>query len=435
MAIARDFLIWLSTKPSLTRPIATTGMRLGFARRFIAGETVEEALRVAQELNGRGLLVVMNQLGEHVNSTAEVEASGAAYERLLREMAARKIVGTITVKPTQLGLEIAPELCRDLTCRLAAQAQAMGTWVEIDMEHSAVSGATVDLFEHVRSAYPNVGLAVQSYLRRTAADLKRLEPYHPKIRLVKGAYNEPAEVAFQEKREVDEIMPISWVPCSRTVLSRGRDPTELLDRAKALARERGLHPDQWEVQMLFRVRRDLQEKLVREGSNACLRVLRNRVGPVFHGAARRAPRQCRVRRKKPSERKIKGLPDSHLAEPQTRKCSPRGWSRSPPPGASGRAPRLKSCNLEGRCPHETLPAQPSKFHRRSALQGAVLFILVFAVVWGVTYGISMASPATAASGPGAVTPEAGSPVASPEPQPVPPRGSASRGACGPWSAP
>jgi len=267
MAIARDFLIWLSTKPSLTRPIATTGMRLGFARRFIAGETVEEALRVAQELNARGLLVVMNQLGEHVNTKDEVVASYAAYERLLREMAARKIVGTITVKPTQLGLELAPDLCRDLTCRLAAQAQAMGTVVEIDMEHSAVSGATVDLFEHVRRAYPNVGLAVQSYLRRTASDLKRLEPYHPKIRLVKGAYNEPADVAFQEKREVDG----SYADLLGTLFANGFYPAvathddELLDRAKALARERCLGNDQWEVQMLFGVRRDLQEKLAREG--------------------------------------------------------------------------------------------------------------------------------------------------------------------------
>ena len=93
MAMARDFLIWLSTKPSLTRPIAKTGMRLGFARRFIAGETVEEALQVAQELNARGLLVVMNQLGEYVKSREEVEATYASYERLLREMAARTIAG------------------------------------------------------------------------------------------------------------------------------------------------------------------------------------------------------------------------------------------------------------------------------------------------------------------------------------------------------
>ena len=267
MAIARDFLIWLSSKPSLTRPIATTGMRLGFARRFIAGETVEDALQVAQELNARGLLVVMNQLGEYVKSREEVESTYASYERLLREMAARKIVGTITVKPTQLGLELAPELCRELACRLAAQAQAMSTVVEIDMEHSAVSGATIDLFEHVRRAYPNVGLAVQSYLRRTASDLKRLEPYHPKIRLVKGAYNEPADVAFQEKREVDR----SYSDLLGTLFANGFYPAvathddALIARARELARERSLRGDQWEVQMLFGVRRDLQEQLAREG--------------------------------------------------------------------------------------------------------------------------------------------------------------------------
>ena len=267
MAIARDFLIWLSTKPALTRPIATTGMRLGFARRFIAGETVEEALQVAQDLNARGLLVVMNQLGEYVKSREEVEATYASYERLLREMAARKIVGTITVKPTQLGLELAPDLCRELACKLAAQAQAMATVVEIDMEHSAVAGATVDLFEHVRSAYPNVGLAVQSYLRRTESDLKRLEPYHPKIRLVKGAYNEPAEVAFQEKSEVDR----SYLDLLGTLFANGFYPAVashddvMIARARELARERHFRPDQWEVQMLYGIRRDLQEQLVRDG--------------------------------------------------------------------------------------------------------------------------------------------------------------------------
>jgi proline dehydrogenase len=267
MAITRDFLIWLSTKPSLTRPIARTGMSLGFARRFIAGETLEEALRVAADLNARGMLVVMNQLGEHVHSREEAEASYATYERILREMAARKIAGTITIKPTQLGLEFVPDLCRDLTCRLAAQAQALGNMVEIDMEHSAISGITVDLFEHVRSAYPNVALAVQSYLRRTESDLKRLEHFHPKIRLVKGAYNEPPEVAFQEKREVDE----SYANLLGTLFANGFFPAvathdeALLEHARTLARERGLRPDQWEVQMLLGVRRDLQEKLVRDG--------------------------------------------------------------------------------------------------------------------------------------------------------------------------
>ena len=267
MAIMRDFLIWLSTKPSLTRPIAKTGMKLGFARRFIAGETVEEAIRAAQDLNARGMLVVMNLLGEHVHTKEEIEASYAAYERLLREMAANEIRGTITVKPTQLGLELAPDLCREYTRKLAAQAEALGTMVEIDMEHSAVSEATVALFEYVREAHPNVGLAVQSYLRRTASDLKRLEHYHPKIRLVKGAYHEPPDVAFQEKREVDE----SYADLLGTLFANGFFPavgthdTTLLDRARALARERGLRPDQWEVQMLLGVRRDLQEKLVRDG--------------------------------------------------------------------------------------------------------------------------------------------------------------------------
>jgi proline dehydrogenase len=267
MPILRDFISWLSTKPIVTRPIAQTGMRLGFARRFIAGETLEEALKTAAELNAKGMLVIMNQLGENVSERREAEAAYESYRRILRELAERKIDGNITIKPTQLGLDFAPDLCLDLTLRLAADAASTGNFVEIDMEHSAVSGATIDLFESVRSRHPNVGLAVQSYLHRTEGDLRRLAPLHPKIRLVKGAYLEPPTVAFSEKRQVDEnyrkLMRMLFVEGYYPAIATHDD--SMLELAKELARERGMAPDAWEAQMLLGVRRDLQEKLVREG--------------------------------------------------------------------------------------------------------------------------------------------------------------------------
>jgi proline dehydrogenase len=266
MPLARDFISWLSTKPLVTKPISRTGMRLGFARRFIAGETLEEALRVAAELNAKGLLVILNQLGENVSSREEAEASFESYRRILRQLSARKLNGTITIKPTQLGLDFAPDLCRDLTRRLVQEAETIGNFVEIDMEHSAVAEETVALFEHVRARHESVGLAIQAYLRRAEADLARLKPLRPKIRLVKGAYLEPASVAFPEKEAVDE----SYRKLMRILFEGEFYPAiathdeAMIDLARALAREHGLPPERWEVQMLLGVRRELQERLARE---------------------------------------------------------------------------------------------------------------------------------------------------------------------------
>jgi proline dehydrogenase len=267
VALLRDSILWLSTQPWVTRPIARTGMTLGFARRFIAGERLEDALRVASELNAKGMKVVLNQLGENVSERAEAEASCAAYVRMLGEIRRAGIDGVITIKPTQLGLEFAPDLCLDLACRIAAEAERLENFVEMDMEHSGVCEATVRLFERVRTRHGNVGLAVQAYLRRTASDLERLRPLRPKIRLVKGAYQEPPEVAFPEKRQVDR----SYSELQRTLFEEGFTPAvathdeALLAEAKSLAVRLGMAPSRWEVQMLLGVRRDLQESLVREG--------------------------------------------------------------------------------------------------------------------------------------------------------------------------
>jgi proline dehydrogenase len=242
-------------------------MRLGFARRFIAGETLEDALRTASQLNAKGMKVILNQLGEHVHGRAEAEASCETYVRILNEIQRAGIDGLVTIKPTQLGLEFAPDLCRDLACRIAAEAERLGNFVEMDMEHSAVCEATVRLFEQVRARHQNVGLAVQSYLRRTASDLARLRQLHPKIRLVKGAYQEPADVAFPEKRQVDE----SYRELMRALFQDGFTPAiathdeELLAEAKSMAKAGGIPSTGWEAQMLLGVRRDLQESLVREG--------------------------------------------------------------------------------------------------------------------------------------------------------------------------
>ena len=263
----RDLIFWLSTKKAFTQPIARTGMRLGFARRFIAGETLEDGLRVAAELNARGLKVNMNHLGENVTDRREAEAAFESYRQMLHQLAARKIDGSVSIKPTHLGLNFAPDLCRELTGRLAQEAAALNNFVEIDMEDSPTTEATVTLFESVRRQHQNLGLAVQSYLYRTQKDLERLQPLRPKIRLVKGAYREPATVAFPQKKDVDE----NYRRLMRLLFSNGFVPAiathdeKMISLAKQIAREQGAPPDRWEFQMILGVRRDLQEQLVREG--------------------------------------------------------------------------------------------------------------------------------------------------------------------------
>lgn len=267
MPILRDLIFWLSTKKSFTNPIARTGMRLGFARRFIAGETMEDGLRVAAELNSAGRLVIMNRLGEFVSDRREAEEVCDSYCQMLQELSRRKVNGSISIKPTQLGLTFAPDLCRELTLRVVQQAAALSNFVEVDMESSDTVDATVDLFEAVRRQQENLGLAVQSYLYRSEKDLLRLKPLHPKIRLVKGAYREPASVAYPKKRQVDE----NYAKLMRLLFSNGFWPAvathdeKMIDLAKQIARERAEADGRWEFQMIFGVQRPLQEKLVREG--------------------------------------------------------------------------------------------------------------------------------------------------------------------------
>jgi len=265
--ILRDLIFWLSTKKSFTNPIARTGMRLGFAKRFIAGETMEDGLRVAAELNAAGRLVIMNRLGEFVSARSEAEEVCGSYCQMLQELSRRKINGSISIKPTQLGLTFAPELCRELTLRVVQQAASLSNFVEVDMESSDTVDATVDLFEAVRQRHENVGLAVQSYLYRSEKDLLRLKPLHPKIRLVKGAYREPASVAYPKKKQVDE----NYIKLMRLLFSNGFWPAvathdeKMIELAKQVARERAEADGRWEFQMIFGVQRSLQEKLVREG--------------------------------------------------------------------------------------------------------------------------------------------------------------------------
>lgn len=263
----RDVVFWLSQKKSFTDPIARTGMRLGFARRFIAGETLAEGVEVAAELNQKGLAASLNHLGENVSSLEEAEAAYQSYEQILRLLAERRLDANISIKPTQLGLKFAPARCQELTERLAQVAAELNNVVEIDMEDSPTTEATVALFEAVRRKHANVGMAVQSYLYRSARDLERLRPLKPKIRLVKGAYREPPSVAFPRKPQVDE----NYRKLLAYLFENGFFPAvathdeAMIEFAQQLVARNGFDSSRFEFQMILGVRRDLQATLPAQG--------------------------------------------------------------------------------------------------------------------------------------------------------------------------
>jgi proline dehydrogenase len=242
-------------------------MKYGFAKRFVAGETLEEAVAVATELGHAGRRVTLNQLGENVVSPEESRQSRDTYLAMLHALERAALDATISVKLTHLGLDLDFQLCRSLTLEIAAQAAALGSTLEIDMESSAYTDRTIEIFEAAQREHHNVGLAIQASLRRSERDLERMAPLDPKIRLVKGAYREPAVLAFQKKSDVDanyrNLLDILLRPRDGgrfTAAIATHDPA-LLDFARRGIEKYGVGSGQYEFQMLFGIRRDLQEQV------------------------------------------------------------------------------------------------------------------------------------------------------------------------------
>lgn len=268
--LIRNFIFWLSNKKAVTQAIAERGMRYGFARRFISGETLAESLIMCRELNRVGRRISLNHLGENVASVEEASRVKSGYVEMVCELDKQGVDGNVSIKLTQLGLDLNPggrELCARLTAEIAAAAGGMGRSIEMDMEGSAYTDATLDIFEATRRRYANVGLAIQAYLYRSEKDLERLAALKPKIRLVKGAYREPAKIAIQNKADVDK----NYCRLLDVLLGDGfyaaiatHDPP-MLAHARRRIEERGLTHDQYEFQMIYGVRRDLQQRLCADG--------------------------------------------------------------------------------------------------------------------------------------------------------------------------
>jgi proline dehydrogenase len=244
-----------------------TNTRAGKAlvRRFVAGDTLAEAIEAAKKLNGQGMKVSLDLLGEEVNSAVEVEAALASYVACLDELSASSIDGNVSIKLTQLGLAFDPDLARATLERLAESAAGLGLTVTIDMEDSTYTEETIEIYADTQPRHGNLGLALQAYLYRTPADLLRLMPLGGHLRLCKGAYVEPEAVAFQSTSEVDaafaRLLTVLMGFEDVTPAVATHDP-KLIGLARLLDRQRR---QPFEFQMLYGVRSHAQKELAAAG--------------------------------------------------------------------------------------------------------------------------------------------------------------------------
>lgn len=238
------------------------------ARRFVAGETVDDAMQAARALNEAGMTVTVDNLGESVESEADARAAADAYLQVLDRIAADGIDGNVSIKLTQMGQDISTEFLRDNVRRILDRAGELDTFVRFDMEDSNHTQPTLDFVAALwDEGYQNIGIVLQSYLRRTRDDAGAANERAMRVRLCKGAYAEPATVAFPDKKDVDA----NYVETMKLLLRDGHYPgiathdPKMIDATKAFAADEGIDTSRFEFQMLYGVRRDLQEQLVKEG--------------------------------------------------------------------------------------------------------------------------------------------------------------------------
>ena len=272
MPVLRSAFISLSKNRILRNFCEQTSFGRRLSSRFVAGMEIGDALRVAQALNQQGLLVTLDSLGESVSSEVEARAAAEIYHQLLDWIATNKVNANVSVKLTQMGLELSPQLAGDIAQSLVQHAKSLGNFVRIDMEDSSLTQVTLDIVRRIH-AQPelrnSIGIVIQAYLYRSQADIEHLIVEGIRVRLCKGAYKEPAEVAFPLKADVDR----NYVKLGEMLLDSpiyhglATHDEAMIAAAKAYAAGHHIAPSRFEFQMLYGVRRDLQRKLVAEGFN------------------------------------------------------------------------------------------------------------------------------------------------------------------------
>lgn len=271
MSIARSLLLRASRSTFLADQVMRRSFAQRAVRRFMPGETLEAALDAAATIAGAGMGTVVTKLGENLSTLPEAEAVRDHYLGVFDAIAARKLPAWPSVKPTQLGLDLSLDACLANLDALAAKAGATGSMLWIDMEDSSYVDRTLDLYRKLRARHERVGLCLQSYLRRTPADLRALLPLRPVIRLVKGAYAEPPHVAFPAKRDVDlayyelGVKLLEATAAHGTVTVFGTHDVALVERLVARADQTGVKADQLEIHMLYGIGTAAQQALAARG--------------------------------------------------------------------------------------------------------------------------------------------------------------------------
>ena len=267
----RRIFLWAARNRWLKEHLPRMRFMQRAVRRFMPGETMESALDAAAPLQAAGIGTMYTRLGENLESLDAADEVADHYVAVLDAIRGRGLAGEISVKPTQLGLDLDEDRALTHLTRLAVHARETGSYLWVDMEGSAYTEATIRLYERLRAVEPRTGICVQSYLRRTAADIERLRPLDPAIRLVKGAYDEPASIAFRDKAEVDTsyvMLATSFLESGRgrpIRLGLGTHDVRLIEQIAERVATSGIGRDGFEVEMLYGIRTGEQYRLAKAG--------------------------------------------------------------------------------------------------------------------------------------------------------------------------
>jgi proline dehydrogenase len=265
----KDTLLYMAQNERLRDFVVQNRMTRSVARRFVAGETLDDAAQATRVLNKRGIQVALDLLGENVSDEREAKVSTQDYLTAIERVKQTGIGANISIKLTALGLDISRELCEENLVAILEQAGKYNIFVCIDMEGSAYTQQTVDMTLHMHQRFEHVGTVIQSYLYRSRKDVEQLVANGVRVRLVKGAYKEPHTVAFQTKADVDR----NYILLMMLLLSRGNFPAiathdeTIVDAVRKFVRDHGIGRTAFEYQMLYGIRRDLQDRLIQQGYN------------------------------------------------------------------------------------------------------------------------------------------------------------------------
>lgn len=263
----KSLLLYMSDQPKLQELATRVEFSRRTARRFVAGESIIDAIEAVKELNRKGFSATLDYLGENVTTAEEAAKASAEYLQALEQINKASVNSNVSLKLTQFGLTISENLCLNNVESVVVKGKQLGNFVRIDMEGSAYTDQTLKSFVTLRNKYDNVGIVIQAYLYRSEKDIEDMLQLKSRIRLCKGAYKEPPEIAFKKKSETDR----NYIRLMKILLKSGiyhgiatHDP-KMIRATKDFAQQENVGKDQFEFQMLYGIRRDLQEQLIREG--------------------------------------------------------------------------------------------------------------------------------------------------------------------------